>query len=120
MQPLLRTVEYAKYVMANIPQQFMDVLEKTKQNDNQKNDSADMLNGVDVKCARVNIGENAINMCVVQVNLRYSSSGKTENTYALLEAFSQGTLILEKLMRDLGVDRQKTSFTIKLTVRLTK
>ena len=106
--------------MANIPQQFMDVLEKTKQNDNQKNDSADMLNGVDVKCARVNIGENAINVCVVQVNLRYSSSGKTDNTYALLEAFSQGTFMLEKLMRDRGVDRQKTSFTIKLTVRLTK
>ena len=34
-------------------------------------------------------------------------------THALLESCSQVTFILEKLLRDLGVNGQKTSITIK-------
>ena len=86
---------------------------KKKQNDNQKDDSADTPNGVDVKCATVNTGGNVISMYVGPVNLRCSSSGKTAKTYALLDSCSQGTFMLEKLQRDMGVNGQKTSITIK-------
>ena len=84
-----------------------------KQNDNQKSDSADAPNGVDVKCATVNAGGNVISMYVVPVNLTYSCSGKTMKPHTLLDGSSQGTFILEKLLQDLGVNRQKTSVTIK-------
>ena len=79
---------------------------KKKQNDNQNNDSADTPNGFDVKCATVNIGGNVINMCVVPVNL-------TVKTHELLDSCSQGTFMLVKLLRDLGMNGQKTSATIK-------
>ena len=53
-------------------------------------------------------------MCVVPVNLTYGCSGKTVKTQALLDSCSQGTFIMEKLLRDLGVNGQKTSsITIK-------
>ena len=83
---------------------------KKKQNDNQKNDSADE---VDVKCATVNTGGNVVSMCMVPVNLTYGCSGKTVKTHALLDSCSQGTFMLEKLLQDLGVNGQKTSITIK-------
>ena len=86
---------------------------KKKQNDNQKNDSADTSNGVDVKSATVRTGGNVIRMYVVPVNLIYSHSGKTVKTHTLLHSYSQGTFILEKLLRDLWVNGQKTSITIK-------
>ena len=54
-----------------------------------------------------------ISMCMVPVNLRYSHSGKTVKTYALLDSHSQGTFMLEKLLRDLGVNGEKTSVTVK-------
>ena len=85
---------------------------KKKQNDNQKNDSADTPNGVDVKCATVNTGGNVISTCVVPVNLTYSRSGEIVKTHALLDSYSQGTFMLEKLLRDLGENGQKTSITI--------
>ena len=86
---------------------------KKKQNDNQKNGSADTPNRVDVKCATVNTSGNVISMCLVPVNLRYSHSGTTVKTYALLDSCSQGTFMLEKLLRHLLVNGQKTSITIK-------
>ena len=52
-------------------------------------------------------------MCVVPVNLTYGCSWKTVKTHALLDSCSQGTFMLEKLLRDLGVNGQKTSITIK-------
>ena len=52
-------------------------------------------------------------MCVVPINLRYSRSGKTVKTHALLNSCSQGTFMFKKLLRNLGVNRQKTSITIK-------
>ena len=86
---------------------------KKKQNDNQKNDSADTPNEVDVKCATVNTGGNVISMCVVPVNLTYGCSRKTVKTHALLDSCSQGIFMLEKLLQDLGVNGEKTSITIK-------
>ena len=52
-------------------------------------------------------------MYVVPVNLTYGCSGKTVKTHALLDSCSQETFMLEKLLRDLGVNGQKTSITIK-------
>ena len=54
-----------------------------------------------------------ISMCVIPVTLTYSHSGKTVETYALLDSCSQVKFMLEKLLRDLGVNGQKTSITIK-------
>ena len=51
-------------------------------------------------------------LSVVLVNLRYNHSWKTVKAYALLDSCSQGTFMLEKLLRDLGVNGQKTSDTI--------
>ena len=65
-----------------------------------------------MKYATVSTGGNVISMCVVLVNLRYSHSGKTMKMYALLDSCRQGTFMLEKLLRDLGVNGQKTSDTI--------
>ena len=50
---------------------------------------------------------------VVPVNLRYNHSEKTVEAYALLDSCSQGTLMLEKLLRDLGMNGEKISITIK-------
>ena len=66
-----------------------------------------------MKCVLVSIGGNVISMCVVLVNLAYSCSGKIVKKHALLDSCSQGTFMLEKLLRDLGNNGQKTSFTIK-------
>ena len=52
-------------------------------------------------------------LSVVLVNLRYNHSGKNVKAYALLDSCSQGTFMLEKLLRDLGMNGQKTSITIK-------
>ena len=51
-------------------------------------------------------------LSVVLVNLRYNHSGKNVKAYALLDSCSQGTFMLEKLLRDLGMNGQKTSITI--------
>ena len=64
------------------PTTFHGYVRKKKQNDNQKSDSADTPNGVDVKCATFNTGGNVIRMCLVSVNLTYSCSGKTGKTHA--------------------------------------
>ena len=69
---------------------------KKSKNDNQKNDSVDTPNGIDVKCATVSTHRNVINMCMIPVNLRYGSTGKTAKTHAL-DSCGQGTFILEKL-----------------------
>ena len=66
-----------------------------------------------MKCVSVSIGGNVISTCVVLVNLAYSCSGKIVKKHALLDSCSQGTFMLEKLLRDLGNNGQKTSFTIK-------
>ena len=66
-----------------------------------------------MKCATVNTCGTMISICVVPVNLRYSSSGKTVKTYALFDSCSQGTFILEKPLGDLGVNGQKKVIIIK-------
>ena len=51
-------------------------------------------------------------MCVIPVNLTYSGSGKTVKTHVLLDRCSQGTFMLEKLLTNLGLNRQNKSITI--------
>ena len=86
---------------------------KKKQNDNQKNDSADTPNLVDVKYATVNNDANVISKCVVPVNLPFSHSEKTVKTQALLDSCSHETFMLEKLLQGLRINGQRTSTTIK-------
>ena len=59
-----------------------------------------------MKCATINTGGNVISMCVVPVNLTCSCSGKIVKTLALLDSCRQGTFMLQKLLRDLGVNGQ--------------
>ena len=95
------------------PTTLHEYVRKKKENDNQKDDNADTPNGVDVKCVTVNTGGGVINMCVVPVNLTYNRFGKVVKTHPLLDSCSQGTSMLEKLLRDLRVNGQKISSTIK-------
>ena len=66
-----------------------------------------------VKCASDNAGTDVISMCVVPIMVQYGNSGKALETNALLDSCSQGAFILETLINNLGVKRQKTSITIK-------
>ena len=52
-------------------------------------------------------------MCVVPVKLQHKESGKTIETFALLDSCSQGTFVLEKVVNNLGVKGRQTSITIK-------
>ena len=52
-------------------------------------------------------------MCVVPVKLRHGDSGETLKTYALLDSCSQGTFILERLLKRFGIKGKKTSINIK-------
>ena len=86
-------------------------LRKKMPNDSQKNGSIDTPNGFDVKCATLSTGGIMIRMCVVPVSLTYSRYGRIVKENC--QSCSQGTFMLEKLLRDVGVNRQKTSITIK-------
>ena len=52
-------------------------------------------------------------MSVVPVKLRHGDSGETMRTYALLDSCSQGTFILERLLKRFGIRGRRTSKTIK-------
>ena len=64
-------------------------------------------------CASLNTGMEVISMCVVPVKLRHGDSGETLKTYALLDNCSQGTFILERLLKRFGIKGRKTSINIK-------
>ena len=65
-------------------------------------------------CASLNTGMEVISMCVVPVKLRHGDSGETlVKTYALLDSCSQGTFILERLLKKFGIKGRKTSINIK-------
>ena len=66
-----------------------------------------------VKCASVNTDTDIISMCVVPIKVQYGNSGKVLETHFLLDGCSQGTLILETLIKNLSVKGQRTSVTIK-------
>ena len=63
-------------------------------------------------CTSLNIGMEVISMCVVLVNLRHGDSGKTLKTYSLLDSCSQGTFILERLLKKIGIKGRRISITI--------
>ena len=64
-------------------------------------------------CASLNTGMEVISMYVVRVKLRHGDPGETLKTYALLDRCSQGTFILERLLKRFGIKRRKTSINIK-------
>ena len=66
-----------------------------------------------VKWASVNTGTDAISMCGVPIKVQYGTSGKIQETHALLDNRSQGTFISERLINNLGVKGQKMSVTTK-------
>ena len=65
-----------------------------------------------VKCASVNTGTDVISVCVAPIKVQYGNSDKVLETHALLDSCSQGTIILETLINNLGVKGQRTSITL--------
>ena len=66
----------------------------TKNNDQQEKESKEETKGI--ACSSVNAFTNVISMCVVSVKLQHKESGKTIETFALLDSCSQGTFVVEK------------------------
>ena len=46
-------------------------------------------------------------MCVVPVRIRDEKSNKEVKSFAMLDAYSQGTFSTYKLMKDLGIEGQE-------------
>ena len=82
---------------------------------NQRNSEAseERNDGEVAACASLNTGMEVISMCVVPVRLRHGDSGESLKTYALLDSCSQGTFILERLLKRFGIKGRKTSINIK-------
>ena len=79
MQNLVQIIEDARYAMANIQQDFMDMSERKSKRIIERM-IAQIHQMENVRCATVNTGGNVISMCMVPVNLKYSHSGKTVKT----------------------------------------
>ena len=75
--------------------------------------SEERKDGEVAACASLNTGMEVIHMCVVPVKLKHGDSGKTLETYALMDSCSQGTFILERLQKRFGIKRKRTSIIIK-------
>ena len=75
--------------------------------------SEERKDGEVAACASLNAGMEVISMCVVPVKLSHGDSGKTLKTYALLDSCSQGTFILDKMLKRFGLKGKRTSITIK-------
>ena len=54
-----------------------------------------------------------LSMCVVPVRIQHKRSNKEVISFAMLDAYSQGAFSTNKLMRDLGIGRTRTSINIK-------
>ena len=64
-------------------------------------------------CASWNTDMEVISICVVPAELRHGESSETLKTDALLDSCSQGTFILERLLKTFGIKVSTTSITIK-------
>ena len=67
----------------------------------------------EVECATTNNGSDTISMCIVPVHIKSKDTSKAVHNYALLDSYSQGTIILDQLANDLGISGRKTSLMIK-------
>ena len=67
----------------------------------------------DFHCATVNMSSEVISMCVVPVMVRHKLSTHVVKTYAMLNTCSQAAFAKENLLSDLGIQRRKTSITVK-------
>ena len=52
-------------------------------------------------------------MCIVPVRVKRKYSVNEVQTYALLDSYSQGTFIIDRLAKTVGASGRKTSTTIK-------
>ena len=64
-------------------------------------------------CVSLNTSMEVISMCVVSVKLRHGDSVETLKTYALLDSCSEGTFILESLLKRFGIKGNRTSIPTK-------
>ena len=62
----------------------------------------------------INTSTDVISMCVVPIKVKYGNSGKILETHTLLDSCYQSIFILERLINNLGVKKQKTSITINI------
>ena len=91
------------------------VRKKVDNTQNQCNSEAseERNDGGGAACASLNPDMEVISMCVVPVKLRHGNSGEALKTYALLDSCSQGTFILERLLKRCGIKGRKTSINTK-------
>ena len=83
---------------------------KTSDNDTDKTvEQPEAMNSnyAGIKNAATVIGE-VISICVVPVRLRHCNSQKEVKTFALLDSCSQGTIVTEKILKELDVTGVKT------------
>ena len=71
------------------------------------NESGEMLS-----CNSTYFTSEAVNMCVVLVNVKYVSSPVVE-TYAMLDSCSEGTFIENGLLEELKISGRSTNVTVK-------
>ena len=67
------------------------------------------------KCARMTgkTESKVISMCIVPVKAKHEDDKDTITTYALLDNCSQGSLIHDNLVKELGVHGMKTTLNLK-------
>ena len=67
----------------------------------------------EMKCASINAGFGVVSMCIAPMKVKKKDSINEVQTYALLDSCSQGTFILDKMVKAFGTSRRKISVTIK-------
>ena len=84
--------------------------------------STDDDKAVKSNCAYVGDSHNnytgdltVLSMCVVPVRIQHEKSNK-EVIFAMLDACSQGTFSINKLMKDLGIEGTRTYINIKTLI----
>ena len=88
-------------------------IQKYKKKGNNKDADTKEDKPEEVKCASTNTRSDVISMCIAPVQIKSKDTSKTVHTYAFLDSYSQGRLILDQLASDLAISGRKTSLTIK-------
>ena len=117
---IVQNEENAKYPTGKHPTGLHGFKFSSKKADGNKS-STDDDKTVKSNCAYVGDSHNnhtcdptVLSMCVVPVRIQNEKSNKEVISFAMLDAYSQGTFSTNKLMKDLGIEGTRTSINIKM------
>ena len=95
-------------------------LQPKKKSDEKEEDNKPMKTGDEVKkdasvkaCASTVSHADVISMCVVPVKVKYKNSNSVYSTFAMLDNCSQGCFIKSSLVKNLKIQGNKTSVSVK-------